>query len=125
MDLHHQGGHRTTETFVTGTIRTEVDLSETEVPDLDRSHLEIKLYVRKPLVRRMGLDMGRALGFATRLLPPAHAERYAEEWRSELYDLRAEGARWYKCASFVAGVLTCAVPKMAVILRLGRRRAVE
>jgi hypothetical protein len=75
-------------------------------------------WLRRP--SRPGMVRG-----AARALPSAARARYAEEWAGELYDLRAEGARWWQHASHVVGVLLYAAPVLAVTLRLSRVRAVD
>jgi hypothetical protein len=64
------------------------------------------------------------LSGAARLLPDAVRSRYQEEWRGELYDLRADSGRWDRI-SYVTGVLLYAAPALAVTLRLSPTRAVE
>jgi hypothetical protein len=51
--------------------------------------------------------------------------RYREEWARELYDLRAEGARWWRRAGYVVGVVLWAAPVLAVTLRLRPQRAAD
>jgi hypothetical protein len=46
---------------------------------------------------------------AARLLPDAAQGRYQEEWRGELYDLRADSCRWDRIR-YVTGVLLYAAP---------------
>ncbi|HYN96661.1 MAG TPA: hypothetical protein VES42_22700, partial [Pilimelia sp.] len=65
------------------------------------------------------------LGRAAGVLYGDVGTRYAEEWRGELYDLRAEGARWWQRAGYVIGVLLWAAPVVAVTSRLSRARAVD
>ncbi|WP_194822397.1 hypothetical protein [Micromonospora sp. S-DT3-3-22] len=60
---------------------------------------------------------------AAGLLPGWAACRYREEWAGELYDLRAEGASWWRRAGYILGILLCGVPKLAVGLRLGGERS--
>lgn len=67
----------------------------------------------------------RAARSSARLLPAGVAARYAEEWAGELYDLRAEGASWWRRARHVTGILLCAVPLLAVQLRPRPRRVVD
>jgi hypothetical protein len=62
---------------------------------------------------------------AARPLPGAAQARYLEEWRGELYDLRGEGARWWRRAGYVAQVLLFTAPVLAVTLRLSARKAVD
>ncbi|MEU7617255.1 hypothetical protein AB0B27_14345 [Micromonospora rifamycinica] len=60
---------------------------------------------------------------AAGLLPGWAASRYREEWVGELYDLRAEGAPWWRRAGYLLGILLCSVPRLAVGLRLGGERS--
>ncbi|MEU5549029.1 hypothetical protein ABZ738_04600 [Micromonospora sp. NPDC047793] len=63
--------------------------------------------------------------WATGLLPGEAADRYREEWLGELYDLRAEGASWWRRVGYVLGIVVCSVPRLAVSLRLRRYWAVD
>ena len=60
----------------------------------------------------LGRYTGGAVGFAAALLPAASRDRYAEEWRSDLWHEPTRVAR----ARFVPGMLASAV-RLAVILR--------
>ncbi|MFI2577463.1 hypothetical protein ACH5AJ_35320 [Streptomyces rochei] len=60
---------------------------------------------------------------AAGLLPGWAACRYREEWAGELYDLRAEGAPWWRRAGYILGILLFSAPRLAVGLRLGGERS--
>ncbi|MBO4161373.1 hypothetical protein [Micromonospora antibiotica] len=60
---------------------------------------------------------------AAGLLPGWAVCRYREEWAGELYDLRAEGAPWWRRAGYILGILLFSAPRLAVGLRLGGERS--
>ncbi|SNY38343.1 hypothetical protein [Paractinoplanes atraurantiacus] len=62
--------------------------------------------------------------FAVIVLPADMRERYLEEWRGELHDLRAEGVSRWRRALFVGDLLRASVP-LAITLRRDRRRQVD
>ncbi|HYN96662.1 MAG TPA: hypothetical protein VES42_22705 [Pilimelia sp.] len=59
------------------------------------------------------------------LLPVPDRQRWLEEWRGELYDLRADGARWWRRAAYVADIVLRGAPRQAITLRRQGHRAVE
>jgi len=65
------------------------------------------------------------LSLVAALLPVTSRMRYLEEWLGELYDLRAEGAPWWRCVGYIAGIVAGAAPSLAVVLRRSGRRAVD
>ncbi|WFE56657.1 hypothetical protein [Micromonospora sp. WMMD712] len=73
--------------------------------------------------RIAGAGIAMLLRGAAGLLPGSAVSRYCEEWTGELYDLRAEGAPWWRRAGYVLGILLCSVPRLAVALRLGGERS--
>lgn len=60
---------------------------------------------------------------AAGLLPGWALCRYREEWAGELYDLRAEGASWWRRTGYLLGILLFSTPRLAVGLRLGGERS--
>lgn len=60
---------------------------------------------------------------ATRLLPPADRVRYSEEYRSELWDLAADGASRLQQTGCALRQFRCAVPLRFAVLSPRRRRA--
>ncbi|MGX6606090.1 hypothetical protein ACWKSP_28770 [Micromonosporaceae bacterium Da 78-11] len=87
---------------------------------LNFAYLAIKVLPR--LWSRVGASMVRGAAGA---LPRERRARYVEEWRGELYDLRAEGARWWQRAGYLATILLYVAPVLAVTLRLSRTKAVD
>ena len=78
-----------------------------------------------PIWRRAFVSMSLgALRGAAGLLPGRSRSRYLEEWRGELYDLRADGAWWWQRAGYIIGVLYAA-SALAITLRRSRARAVD
>lgn len=59
------------------------------------------------------------------LLPTEARKAYVEEWAAWLYDLRQEGTPWYRRLVELLSIVLIAAPKLAVMLRLGRRRVVD
>ena len=66
-----------------------------------------------------------ALRLATWLLPSEARQDYAEEWRRWLLELREAGEPRYRRLIELLTILLVAAPHLAVILRLGRRRAMD
>ena len=73
--------------------------------------------------RRVGGHGWVARG-AGRLLPATVRETYVEEWRGWLYDLRVDGAPWYRRLLELLSIVLAA-PRLAVTLRLAGQRAVD
>lgn len=65
------------------------------------------------------------LGWATMLLPRSARLRWLEEWRGELYDLRADAEPWWRRAAYVIDVVFRSGPHLAVSLRLRRGRVTD
>lgn len=59
------------------------------------------------------------------LLPAGVRDRYLEEWRGELYDLRADGQPWWRRTAYILDIALRGAPRQAVTLRRRGRRAIE
>ena len=57
-------------------------------------------------------------------LGPEQADRYRDDWRNELHELRAEGMSWYGRTAYVLAVAR-SVPALVVQWRLKPRRVAE
>lgn len=62
---------------------------------------------------------------AGRMLPSTVRGTYVEEWRAWLWDLREQREPWYRRLGEVLSIVFIAVPRLAVILRLGSQKAVD
>jgi hypothetical protein len=67
----------------------------------------------------------RFLGRVAWMLPNGAAERYAEEWSAELFDMREEGERWYRRLGYILVIACISVPRLAVVLRFSRSKVVD
>jgi hypothetical protein len=60
-----------------------------------------------------------------RMLPATVRSTYVEEWQAWLLDLREQDERWYRRLAEWLSIVFVAAPYLVVMLRLGRRKAVE
>jgi hypothetical protein len=91
-------------------------------------HRTVSVAAGKEAAARNPSWPGRLVGLLqviAMVLPVDSRDRYFEEWHGEFYDLRAEGASWWRCVGYVAGIMFGAVPALTVTLRRGDRRAVD
>jgi hypothetical protein len=74
-------------------------------------------------------DQGRVAGVSVRepgwLLPATVREEYMEEWRAWLHDMSEAGEPWHRRLIELLVLVLVAAPRLAFILRLSRRRAVD
>lgn len=73
--------------------------------------------------RRVQVNL--AVRAAGQLLPAAVREGHIEEWCAWLRDLRESGEPWHRRCIELLSIVFVAAPKLAIALRLWRRRAVD
>ena len=113
-------------------IGTAVALHRTDLAALDNisqvigafiSAISLGLTIKNRSESGLTMRAG-VLRAAAAALPHAMRDRYVEEWRGELYDLRAEGARWWRRVAHLLGLVRgCA--RLAVIARRDQQKAVD
>jgi hypothetical protein len=82
----------------------------------------IKVLLAKDRRRGSAAAVVKAAG---RLLPAAARDGHVEEWQAWLHDLRESGEPWYRRLAELLSIAVVAIPRLAIILRLRRRQAVD